>query len=322
MEPTVANDVNSFDPSKLKSSPIPISFISFNFVWEESQCNYCGINYSEALLFNQKYCKNCLSKYINHITDNNTYLDVHIVTKNVQCNKHEVTRNIDFCTQNIQEWCESCSDILYFKQVNSHSRYIREEELKIIQSENDWKSCKLCGKLVYNEISNGIKFRLCSDCYKISSGWIESTLLKKCVPILYLPWWDDCYNCFNCTQSLNFISDYQKWCIYCHIIYTGCRYCLTTNVILGIADQSQCRKCKRKSFVVVDTTLISSGNNNIDELIHDTSVITNIHKIAGYVKSIGKESNPLNVYEFFKEGLIPLQLIIRWIPFSRITNLE
>ena len=78
MEPTVANDVNSFDPSKLKSSPIPISFISFNFVWEESQCNYCGINYSEALLFNQKYCKNCLSKYINHITDNNTYLDVHI----------------------------------------------------------------------------------------------------------------------------------------------------------------------------------------------------------------------------------------------------
>ncbi len=40
----------------------------------------------------------------------------------------------------------------------------------------------------YNKNSNDhIKPRLCSDCYQISSGWIESTLLKKHIPILYLP---------------------------------------------------------------------------------------------------------------------------------------
>src|SRR6266498_5142118 len=102
MEPTVTNNENSFDPTpKLKSSPVPISFISFN--WFERKCNYCGNGYSKTVLF-QNYCKYCLSKCISHITDNNTYLDVHIVTKSAQCNKHEVARNIDFCIQNMQEW--------------------------------------------------------------------------------------------------------------------------------------------------------------------------------------------------------------------------
>ncbi len=41
MELTVANDENSFDSTpNLKSSPVPISFISFSR--EESKCNYCG----------------------------------------------------------------------------------------------------------------------------------------------------------------------------------------------------------------------------------------------------------------------------------------
>src|SRR5207244_863345 len=98
---------------------------------------------------------------------------------------------------------------------------------------------------------------LCPDCYQISSGWVESTFTKKSIPILYLPWWDNYDNCLVCSQELKHIwqqpalsiqSDCQKWCSYCFIIYIGCRYCLTTNVIFGITGQSQCRKCKRTSF--------------------------------------------------------------------------
>ncbi len=147
-------------------------------------------------------------------------------------------------------------------------------------------------------------------------------MFKKLIPILYLPWWDDCNKCVNCLKPLKFISDCQKWCLHCHIIYTRCRYCLNTNVIFGITDQSQCRKCKRILFNTL-AALISSGNNIIDELIYDTSIITNIHnKIANYVKNITKNFNPLKVYEFFKIGLIPLQLKIKWIPFSQITDLK
>src|SRR5687767_7332732 len=106
-------------------------------------------------------------------------------------------------------------------------------------------------------------------------------------------------------------------------IYIGCRYCLTTNVIFGITDQSQCKKCKRTSFIAIDITLISSGNNNIDEFIYNTRIIPNIHNwIADYMKRTAKDSNPLDIYEFLKFGLIPLQLIIEWIPYSQITNLE
>ncbi len=40
------------------------------------------------------------------------------------------------------------------------------------------------------------------------------------------------------------------------------------------------------------------------------------------MKSIANVSNPLNVYEFFKQGLVPLQSIINWIPFSQFKNLK
>ena len=116
MELTNANNENPFDPTpKLKSSPIPIDFIPFNI--DENNCNYCGGLYSQTLL-DQKYCKNCLLRYIKNVntTDGNTYLDVHIRTKN-QCIQHEITRNIGFCTRNIQEWCEYCSEVSYFNQV-------------------------------------------------------------------------------------------------------------------------------------------------------------------------------------------------------------
>jgi hypothetical protein len=108
------NNENSFDPTpKLKCSPVPILFIPFND--DENECNYCGNAYSETLLFKQKYCKNCLFRYIKRTTGENTYLDVHIVTNNTRCIEHEATRNTDYHTTNIQEWCEYCSDILCFK---------------------------------------------------------------------------------------------------------------------------------------------------------------------------------------------------------------
>src|SRR5581483_10464138 len=67
--------------------------------------------------------------------------------------------------------------------------------------------------------------------YQISSGWVESIQTEKSIPILYLPWWDSYNKCIACDQILEFNSDCQKWCPHCIIIYTGCRYCLTTNII-------------------------------------------------------------------------------------------
>src|SRR4051812_33471984 len=132
MELTLTNNENDFDPTpELKSSPKPIKFIPFKYV---DEC-HCGNEYSWTVLFEQEYCKNCLSKYISCITDNNTYLDVHIVTNDTYCNKHEA-RNADFCTQDIQEWCETCSDILYFNQVqnNFYNRHLHEKYLKIFEN--------------------------------------------------------------------------------------------------------------------------------------------------------------------------------------------
>ena len=66
MNLTITNNENPFDPTpKLKSSPVPILFIPFNN--NESKCNYCKNKYSITILFNQKYCKNCLLQYIESI---------------------------------------------------------------------------------------------------------------------------------------------------------------------------------------------------------------------------------------------------------------
>src|SRR5579859_4025357 len=92
---------------------------------------------------------------------------------------------------------------------------------------------------------DGSNKKICPDCYLISSGWVESTITKKPIPIIYLSWWDNDDRCFICLQKLKFASDCQKWCSRYVIIFTGCRYCLTTNIIFGITDRSQCKKCKR-----------------------------------------------------------------------------
>ena len=88
MELIKTNSENSFDPTpKLKSSPVPILFISFNK--NEDKCSYCGNEYSKTLQFNQRYCKNCLFWYIKYITDDNTYLDVHMVTNNAKIKSYD-----------------------------------------------------------------------------------------------------------------------------------------------------------------------------------------------------------------------------------------
>ncbi|CAB4442911.1 unnamed protein product [Rhizophagus irregularis] len=305
---------NNFDPTpKLKSSPVPILFLPFNN--EKLRCNNCGNKYSATNLYKQKYCKQCLSSYIENITDNNIYFDVNILTNNEHCIKHKTTRNLNFFTKNIQEWCENCSEISYFKNyydyINTIKQYIFIE-----------KDCKLCGKLI-DKISFG--FKMCSDCYLISSGWIKSTITGKNIPILYLPWWDTSNKSTFCKHNLKFITDCQKWCPDCFIIYVGCRYCLTTNIIYGIIDQTQCIKCKGISNINIEFTNISSGNHDIDEFLISTRTNTDCHeKIANYKNIMNKNSDPLNVYSFIERELknVNSKRTMEWIPYSQIKNLE
>jgi len=98
---------------------------------------------------------------------------------------------------------------------------IYSRELVIITSEKD---CKLCGKVIYQLKTDWIEFRICTNCYKISSGWVKLPLTKKPTPILYLPWWDTYNECMACYKVLKFKSDCQKWCSNCFIVYSGCRY--------------------------------------------------------------------------------------------------
>ncbi|UZO00433.1 uncharacterized protein OCT59_011567 [Rhizophagus irregularis] len=305
---------NNFDPTpKLKSSPVPILFLPFNN--EKLRCNNCENKYSATNLYKQKYCKQCLSSYIENITDNNIYFNVNILTNNEHCIKHKSTRNLNFFTKNIQEWCENCSEISYFKNyydyINTTTQYIFIE-----------KDCKLCGKLI-DKISFG--FKMCSDCYLISSGWIKSTITGKNIPILYLPWWDTSNKSIFCKHNLKFMTDCQKWCSDCFIIYVGCRYCLTTNIIYGIIDQTQCIKCKRISNIKIEFKNISSGNHDIDEFLISTRTNTDCHdKIANYKNTMNKNSDPLSVYSFIERELkkVGSKRTMEWIPYSQIKNLE
>jgi hypothetical protein len=57
------NKENSFDLTpKLKSSPVPIFFVSFNRI--DKNCIHCGEEYTLTLINEQKYCKKCLSCYL------------------------------------------------------------------------------------------------------------------------------------------------------------------------------------------------------------------------------------------------------------------
>ncbi|GBC20539.2 kinase-like domain-containing protein [Rhizophagus irregularis DAOM 181602=DAOM 197198] len=289
MELVKLNDENSFDPTpKLKSSPVPIFFASFN--WEDKNCFHCGEEYETTIYHHQSYCKKCLSSYLTNITDNNMYLDVYLNTKELECNKHEVSRTK--VPQNIQECCKNCLTILCFKQIAGYYFYLDMSSVlykNLIESD---KYCKLCEKLLYKETvdRNTNEIILCSSCYLISSGCIESTFTKKFISIIYLPWWDDTSQCHYCDGKLVFTSNCQKYCMICYIFSIGCRYCLTTNMIFGYTNQSQCKKCKRISTITIDIRKIISGNSVLDDFLFSTrsyyqSAIT---KFIGKVKNIDK----------------------------------
>jgi hypothetical protein len=175
-------------------------------------------------------------------------------------------------------------------------------------------------------------FNYSPDYYQISSGWVESTLTKKSIPILYLPWWDIYDQCVVCSQKLEYIHQKselnielycQKWCSHCFTIYTGCRYCLTINIIFGITNQTQCIKCKKISPINIDITNIISGNCIIDEFIVSTKInYNNFQSIANYLDN-NTNLNPLNIYGFIRNMLYLSKLDereIKWIPHFQIEN--
>ncbi|RGB28179.1 hypothetical protein C1646_768125 [Rhizophagus diaphanus] len=252
---------------------MPIVFIPFDN--NKDKCYYCKESYSVTPLFQQKYCRYCLFLYNKYTTNIN--LDIFISTKDTQCNRHRL-RSLDFCTQNIQEWCDSCSEVLYFKQVITNCRFdgfndIHGEQ-KFIES----------GKY-YN-----IEFKLCENCYQISSGLIESTMTEKTIPIIYLPWWDANNQCIFCDQTLKFNSDHQKWCSNCIIIYIGCRYCLTTNIIFGITNQSQCKKCDR-----ILNVIYKAIKEVFDNKQYATFNINAYNQLSHFMNIIDENSNQLEI---------------------------
>ena len=320
---------NSFDPTpKLKSSPVPISFVSFNT--DDDNCIYCGEKYINTPFYYyynghhyQKYCKKCLSSYLNKITDNNIYLDVYLYTKNLECNEHEISKTKE--PQNIQECCKNCLKILSFKQLPAGGIYCSPLSYNlynnVIESE---RYCKLCGKSLYQGNDNNIKrkFKLCPDCYIISIESIESTLTKKPIPIIYLPFWDDTPYCRACKSKLTFTSDCQKYCKRCYIFYIGCRYCLTTNITFGFTNKSQCKKCKRMSSIVIDITNFLSGNSDLDEfLVNSRHDQLKIDEFADKIKNIDKYFIPTQICDSIYEG-IKLKTFMEWIPYSQFTNIE
>jgi hypothetical protein len=268
----LTKDDNSFDPTpKLKSSPIPIKFISFN--QNDDKCFYCKNPYTRTLLFKQKYCEKCLLQYVNYVVDNHKYLDVLI-------NNNNTDFALCLCTQ-----CVLRFKITWFKQIVTD-----------INMRNIEKNCKLCG---YQDSDS--EFTICSNCYRISDERIESTLTKSSIQILYLPWWDTRSQCIACHGNLSFIFDCQKWCSNCVIIYTGCRFCLTTNIIFGFTDKSQCRKCNRIIFIAIDITSIISGNNDIDN-----EILINLKPNI---------TVPLNFYHYNLFGYV---FSLKWISYSEI----
>ncbi|GBC45284.2 kinase-like domain-containing protein [Rhizophagus irregularis DAOM 181602=DAOM 197198] len=316
------DDEYSFDLTpKLKSSPIKILFVSFNE--SDKKCIYCGEEYIKTIFCRQKYCKKCASCYITDIKYNNIYLDLNLYIENLKCCENE--RSETYEPQNIQECCRNCLEILYFKQIPvrySYKSKYRNLYENTIESE---KNCRLCGKSLYKgkNINEMERFKLCSNCYLISSGCVKSTLTEKSIPIIYLPWWHNKSYCEACKKTLTFISDCQKYCTNCLIFYTGCRYCLTTNVIFGPTIQSQCKKCKRVSSIDFDNTKISIGNSDLDDFLSNSRIniyeSLKITEFVDKVKNIDKYFCPYtickSIYQVVKQSM-------EWISYSQFTNIN
>ncbi|CAB5185748.1 unnamed protein product [Rhizophagus irregularis] len=316
----ISND-DSFDPTpKLKSSPVPISFVSFNA--DDRNCIHCGNTYAITTSY-QYYCKKCLSCYLANITDNNLYLDV---TNKLYYSKHEI--NMTKKPQNIQECHIFCfkqipndrNDMYYSGNYSIERRYF---------AESFEKYCRQCGKTYSNNntIYDKDEFKLCTDCYLFSSECIESTLTKKRITVLYFPCWLNISRCKSCCKMLlKFTSDCQKYCENCFTFYIGCRYCLTTNIIFGITNQSQCKKCKRVSFIIFD----NSGNSYLDDVLANSRRVIynqlNLTEYTDWILYIDNYFIPYesfhSIYERFYHSSDKAEILMEWIPYSQFTNVK
>ncbi|GBC18939.2 kinase-like domain-containing protein [Rhizophagus irregularis DAOM 181602=DAOM 197198] len=131
-----------------------------------------------------------------------------------ECNGHEI--NKIKVPQSNKEFCGNCLRISFFKQIEGYfdKCYLDNDILDIYNKVTEReKHCKLCGKSLFQETADKYiikQFKLCSDCYLISFEWVESTLVKKQILILYLPWWHNTLSCDLCYSLLIFTSDCQK----------------------------------------------------------------------------------------------------------------
>ncbi|UZN99031.1 uncharacterized protein OCT59_000313 [Rhizophagus irregularis] len=240
-----------------------------------------------------------------------------------KCNEHKISKAK--IPQSIQECCKICLRILSFKQIEGcldNLNYLDKNSLNILY--NRLKRCQLCGESLDEHIRE--QFILCTNCFLISFEWIESTLVKKQILILYLPWWHDNSNCNLCHSELTFTSDCQKYCEDCHISYVGCRYCLTTNIIFGLTGQTQCKKCKRISLIIcsnVDRDLVVYLLNDI---IYDNYIA--FFYIRNIVNTEDKYFKPkallYSIFEkiFVKNVKNVNKKIVEWIPYSQFKNIK
>ncbi|GBC17479.2 kinase-like domain-containing protein [Rhizophagus irregularis DAOM 181602=DAOM 197198] len=114
-----------------------------------------------------------------------------------------------------------------------------------------------------------------------------------------------------CSLELTFTSDCQKYCTSCLIFYTGCRYCLTTNIIFGLTGQTHCKKCKRISLII---------DNVVDRDLADFLFNDNIYEDLSldFAKTIDEYFEPLTLlnYIFKTKGRVKP---VSWISYSQFT---
>uniref|UniRef100_U9TF55 Uncharacterized protein n=1 Tax=Rhizophagus irregularis (strain DAOM 181602 / DAOM 197198 / MUCL 43194) TaxID=747089 RepID=U9TF55_RHIID len=228
------NQIANYTTVNKNSNPLEVyNFISRRYLSLKPLIDLISL-YSQIINLKEDSLPIMFIPFNNDENESSSNLDIHIATIDYQ---YSNTSHI------VQEWYDNCPEIIYFKQMVTNDKW------NYISS--------------YDNIEN-IKYY----CYKISSGWVESTLTKEFIPILYLPWWDAYNQCIACDQFLEFKSNCQKLCLNCKIIYIGCRYCLTTNIIFGITEQSQCKTCKRMISIIIDVT-------NIEESVVSTKISRN-----------------------------------------------
>jgi len=181
-----------------------------------------------------------------------------------------------------------------FNQNDQDCFHCGDEYIQAPYNQRYCKKCLLC--YIIDITDNNAYLDVNTFDSPISSEQVESTFIKKPIPVLCLPWWDNKNSCIACNSELEFMSDCQRYCAYCCIIYIGCRYCLTTNIIFGFTDQSQCKKCKRISFII-DMSI------NIDDFLYNLMFNHYNLQLAKIIDDIKKTDNSMDIYKFIGEKL-------------------